>query len=84
MPYARACRSVVQRLRGAPREDGVKGWQKFYRSFIEMIPKNDDFCKLDKVEERAKRGDFGVKTQPVLHLKVSYFEEQCNLSCEAK
>ena len=42
------------------------------------------FCKLDETQVRAKRGDFGVKTQPISRLKVSTFEEQSNLSCEAK
>ena len=49
-----------------------------------MIPKMGEFCKLGEVRTRAKRGDFGVKTQAVLRVKVSYFEEQSNLSCEAK
>jgi hypothetical protein len=49
-----------------------------------MIPKIGIFCKLDKPKVRAKTADFGVKTQAVLRLKVSCFEEQCNLSCEAK
>ena len=54
------------------------------RSSIEMIPKGDIFCKLDEPKVGAKTTDFGVKTQAILRLKVSYFEEQCNLSCEAK
>ena len=49
-----------------------------------MIPKMLVFDKLGEVRTRVKRGDFGVKTQLVSRLKVSYFEEQCNLSCEAK
>ena len=48
------------------------------------IPKIGNFGKLDVVKPRAKRGDFGVKSQLVLRVKVSCFEEQCNLSCEAK
>ena len=56
----------------------------FYRSVIEMIPKKGVFCKLGKVKERAKRGDFGVKSQLVSRVKVSCFEEQCNLSWIAK
>ena len=42
------------------------------------------FCKLDEPKVGAKTADFGVKTQAVLRLKVTYFERQCNLSCEAK
>jgi hypothetical protein len=53
-------------------------------ALIKMIPKIAHFCKLSKVKVRPKRGDFGVKTQLVLRLKVSYFERQSNLSCEAK
>ena len=54
------------------------------RSSIEMIPKMRVFCKLDEPKVGAKTADFGVKTQAVLRLKVTYFERQCNLSCEAK
>ena len=38
-----------------------------------------EFCKLGEASMRVKRTDFGVQTQLVLRLKVSYFEEQCNL-----
>jgi hypothetical protein len=51
---------------------------------MEMIPKNSNFCKLAQAKGKTKTADFGVKTQAVLRLKVSYFERQCNLSCEAK
>ena len=54
------------------------------RSAIEMIPKMGDFCKLKRAKARGKEGDFGVKSQLVSRVKVTYFEEQCNLSCEAK
>ena len=54
------------------------------RSSIEMIPKVGIFCKLAEPKIGVKTTDFGVKTQAVLRLKVSYFEEQSNLSCEAK
>jgi hypothetical protein len=54
-----------------------------YRSFIEMIAKISHLGKLGKAKAKAKRGDFGVKTQAVLRLKVSCFERQSNLSCEA-
>jgi hypothetical protein len=54
------------------------------RSSIEMIPKIGIFCKLAEPKVGVKRADFGVKTQPISRLKVSYFEEQSNLSCEAK
>jgi hypothetical protein len=54
------------------------------RSPIEMIPKKRDLGKLSQVRTRPKNADFGVKTQAILRLKVSYFEEQSNLSCEAK
>ena len=50
------------------------------RSFIEMIPKMRVFCKLDEARTRAKTADFGVKTQAISRLKVSYFERQSNLS----
>ena len=56
----------------------------FCRSSIEMIPKMRIFCKLDEPKVEAKTADFGVKTQAVLRLKVTYFERQCNLSCKAK
>ena len=49
-----------------------------------MIPKVGYFCKLDEAQVEAKTTDFGVKTQAISRLKVSCFEEQCNLSCEAK
>ena len=51
---------------------------------MEMIPKNGEkrkFENLEKHEMSANWGDFGVKTQPILRLKVTYFEEQSNLSC---
>ena len=31
---------------------------------------------MNKVKERVKRGDFGVKTQAVSRLKVSYFAQK--------
>ena len=52
---------------------------EFCRFFIEMISKNSDFCKLREVKGRLKRGDFGVKTQALLRVKVSCFERQSNL-----
>ena len=55
-----------------------------YRSLIEMIAKISHLGKLGKAKAKAKRGDLGVKTQAVLRLKVSCFERQSNLSCEAK
>ena len=56
---------------------------EFCRSFIEMISKNGDFGKLREVKERSKRGDFGVKTQALLRVKVSCFERQSNLDCSS-
>ena len=49
-----------------------------------MIAKISHLGKFGKAKAKVKRGDFGVQTQAVLRLKVTYFEGQSNLSCEAK